>query len=234
VFAPGPGDALRFAARVVADPAHTVGLWRSLTGCKAVGCVPPIPVPEILHAAGLLPISLAVQEIPRALRSRLDAWVVAPDGMSAQKPVEGKGRFEFPTVPPADLAAALDLLESLAEWAGVLSGRPVTEGGLWKSVRAYRERNDLLILFEAHGGKVDGLPSGVTAGDIARAGDFLPPEAHSLLLAQSLRMPSSATPASWREESEDPLLRLARRMIERRGVETPLSSQQTGTSRNTK
>ena len=212
--APGPGDALRFAARVVADPGHAVGLWRSVTGAKAVGCVPPIPVPEILHAAGLLPVHCGVPGISRALGSRLDAWVVAPADPSSRELVEGKDRFEFPTVLPVDIAAALDLLESLAEWAGALSGRPVTEGGLWKSIRAYREREHLLsLLFPDQDGKASGLPPVRNTGDLARAGDYLPPEAHSLLLAHSLRMLSPPSPASSNGDREDPLLLLARRLI---------------------
>jgi len=213
VSGPAPELAFRFAARIVADPAHAVGLWRSVTGCKAVGCVPPIPVPEILHAAGLLPVSLAVRKIPGSLWSCVDAWVVAPGDPPLREPATEKGRFEFPTVPPVDLAAALDLLESLAEWASQLSGRPVTEGGLWKSVRAYRERNYLLSLYEDRSEKGDGLPPGAAAGDIASAGNYLPPEAHSRLLAQSLRIGCPDTPGSWKEEREDPLLRLARRMM---------------------
>jgi hypothetical protein len=126
---------------------------------------------------------------------------------------EGKRLFELPTVPPVDLASALDLLESLAEWAGDLSGRPVTEGALWKSIRAYRERKALLTLFDRHGRTGDGFSTGGKAGDIARAGDFLPPEAHSLLLARSLRISCSPAAPSWEEEREDPLLRLARRMM---------------------
>lgn len=210
---PDPEMALRFAARVVADPARAVGLWRSVTGCKAVGCIPPIPVPEILHAAGLLPVSLTLPDIPRTLRYRLDAWVVGPDGPPLQDPSEAKDRFEFPTVPPVDLAGALDLLESLAEWAGILSGRTVTEGALGKSVRAYRERKDLLLLFEAHGGKGTGFPPGGDEGDVARAGDFLPPETHSRLLALSLRIPQHGTAAPGTAEREDPLVHLARRIV---------------------
>jgi hypothetical protein len=213
VNGPGPGQALRFAERVVADPANAVLHWRSLTGCKAVGCVPPTPVPEILHAAGLLPVSLAVQGIPRPLLYRLDAWVVAPDGPPLRAHDEGKDRFEFPTATPPDLGAALDLLESFAEWAGLLSGRPVTEGGLWKSVRAYRERKHLLALFDRHRMNADAFPTSGNVRYIALAGDYIPPEAHSFLLAQSLRMTYAVPPASSEEERDDPLLLLARRVI---------------------
>jgi hypothetical protein len=94
----------------------------------------------------------------------------------------------------------LDLLESLAEWAGNVSGRPVTEGKLWKSIRAYRERNVLL-----------GLLADGEARNLARAGDFLPPETHCILLSRYLpagRQPASATPE---EDRGDPLLVLCRR-----------------------
>lgn len=201
---PGTEETLRFAARIVADPANAVGQWRALTGGKAVGCVPPIPVPEILHAAGLLPVPCAGREIPPELRSILDAWVVAPRDPLLQAPAEGKPRFEFPAIPPVDLAEALDRLESLAEWAGLLSGRPVTEGNLWKSIRAYRERKELLLLLSGNPGE---------SGNIACAGDFLPPEAHSMLLARFLRTSPPEIPPSRGEGGGDPLIHLARRLI---------------------
>ena len=208
-----PSVALRFAARVVSDPSHAVGRWRALTGGKAVGCIPPIPVPEILHAAGLLPVPWAAPETPDALRSRLDGWVIARAGPMSQERGDGKSRFEFPANRPADPASALDLLESLAEWSGALSGRPVTEGNLWKSIRAYREREALLLLLG--NSELGGVrfPAAGERHNLARAGDFLPPEAHSLLLARALRVSYPATPWTFEEEREDPLLRLARRLI---------------------
>jgi len=210
---PGAEEALRFAARVAADPASAVGRWRALTGGKAVGCFPPIPVPEILHSAGLLPVPWRTPGIPAALSSRLDAWVVPPADPVLRRPVEGKPLFEFPEIHPADPASALDLLESLAEWAGVLSGRPVTEGNLWKSIRAYRERE---ALFHVLGDRDPGEGSFPAAGErraLARAGDYLPPEAHSMLLARALRVSCPVPPGSYEEDREDPLLRLARRWI---------------------
>lgn len=217
----GPEEALRFAARVVSDPAVAVGRWRALTGGKAVGCTPPIPVPEILHAAGLLPVPWVAPETPDALRSRLDGWVVARAGPVSRERGEGRSRFEFPTARPADPASALDVLESLAEWAGALSGRPVTEGNLWKSIRAYRERDALLLLLGSPGSGGGGFPDAGERRDLARAGDFLPPEAHSLLLERALGVSDPATPGSFEEEREDPVLRLARRWIAGSGGETP-------------
>jgi (R)-2-hydroxyisocaproyl-CoA dehydratase beta subunit len=50
--------AFRFASEVCRDPAAAVSRWRSLSGRKAAGCI-PIHVPEeILHAAGMLPVTV--------------------------------------------------------------------------------------------------------------------------------------------------------------------------------
>ena len=179
-----------------------------------MGCIPPIPVPEILHAASLLPVSWAAPELSGEIRPPLDAWVVAPGRVPGWRLAERVPRFEFPAVPPAGLAAALDLLESLAEWAGLLSGVPVTEGRLWKSIRAYREREELLDLFGAQ--RAEGEPSTPcgSAADLSRAGDYLPPESHSLLLADFLGVPYLYGRPSPEGEGdrEEPLLRLARRI----------------------
>ena len=50
--------AFRFASEVCRDPAAAVSRWRSLSGRKAAGCI-PIHVPEeVLHAAGMLPVTI--------------------------------------------------------------------------------------------------------------------------------------------------------------------------------
>jgi benzoyl-CoA reductase/2-hydroxyglutaryl-CoA dehydratase subunit BcrC/BadD/HgdB len=50
--------AFRFATEVCRDPAVAVSRWRSLSGRKAAGCI-PIHVPEeVLHAAGMLPVTI--------------------------------------------------------------------------------------------------------------------------------------------------------------------------------
>ena len=50
--------AFRFASEVCRDPVAAVSRWRSLSGRKAAGCI-PIHVPEeVLHAAGMLPVTI--------------------------------------------------------------------------------------------------------------------------------------------------------------------------------
>jgi benzoyl-CoA reductase/2-hydroxyglutaryl-CoA dehydratase subunit BcrC/BadD/HgdB len=50
--------AFRFASEVCRDPVAAVSRWRSLSGRKAAGCI-PIQVPEeVLHAAGMLPVTI--------------------------------------------------------------------------------------------------------------------------------------------------------------------------------
>ena len=50
--------AFRFTSEVCRDPAAAVSRWRSLSGRKAAGCI-PIHVPEeVLHAAGMLPVTI--------------------------------------------------------------------------------------------------------------------------------------------------------------------------------
>lgn len=54
----GVAWAFRFASEVCRDPAAAVSRWRSLSGRKAAGCI-PIHVPEeVLHAAGMLPVTI--------------------------------------------------------------------------------------------------------------------------------------------------------------------------------
>jgi benzoyl-CoA reductase/2-hydroxyglutaryl-CoA dehydratase subunit BcrC/BadD/HgdB len=50
--------AFRFASEVCRNPAAAVSRWRSLSGRKAAGCI-PIHIPEeVLHAAGMLPVTI--------------------------------------------------------------------------------------------------------------------------------------------------------------------------------
>jgi hypothetical protein len=209
---PDARDAARFASQVAADPAAAVGRWRATTGGKAVGCLPPAPVPEILHAGGLLPVQLDGPDIPDRLPPRIDAWVVGPEHSPLPESESGKPRFAFPATPLPDVPSALDLLESLSVWVAGISGRPVTEGALWKSIDAYRERAGFLRLLsirDPHGRR---FPSGTQAGDLARAGDFLPPEAHSVLLARSLARRWPAGTGCAAGERGDPLVFLSRRL----------------------
>jgi len=128
-------------------------------------------------------------------------------------PIEaGTRRFVFPATPPAETPDAMDLLEALAEWAGALSGHPVTEGGLGKSLRAFRERRELLSLLRKTCDTETGFLSAGEMRNLCRAGDYLPPEAHSLLLALVLDIRHSPRAPIGEEERADPLLALVRRM----------------------
>src|SRR5512140_3800133 len=119
-------------------------LWKAASGGKAVGCLPATPVPELLLAAGLLPIALESPEDLSLFSGQVDAWLVGADPSPFHMPSSGIPRFAFPRVPPVNVEEALDRVEALAEWAGAVSGFPASEGGLWKSIRAYATRRSLL------------------------------------------------------------------------------------------
>jgi benzoyl-CoA reductase/2-hydroxyglutaryl-CoA dehydratase subunit BcrC/BadD/HgdB len=50
--------AFRFASEVCRNPAAAVSRWRSLSGRKAAGCIPIYVPEEVLHAAGMLPVTI--------------------------------------------------------------------------------------------------------------------------------------------------------------------------------
>ena len=50
--------AFRFASEVSRNPAAAVPRWKSLSGRKAAGCIPIYAPEEVLHAAGMLPVTL--------------------------------------------------------------------------------------------------------------------------------------------------------------------------------
>jgi hypothetical protein len=157
-------------------------------------------------------VQLGGPDIPDRLLPRIDAWVVGPYRPPLPESENGKPRFAFPAVPVPDAPSALDLLESLAEWVAGISGRPVTEGALWKSIDAYRERAEFLHLLSVRDPHGRRFPSGTVAGDLARAGDFLPPEAHSLLLARSLARSWPAGARCAEADRGDPLVFLSRKL----------------------
>ena len=105
-------------------------LWKTATGGKVVGCLPATPVPELLHAAGLLPIALESPEDLSLLSGQVDAWLVGADPSPFPVPSAAIPRFAFPRVPPVSVEEALDRVEALAEWAGAVSGSPASEGAL--------------------------------------------------------------------------------------------------------
>jgi len=120
---------LRFASEVCRNPAAAISRWKMVSGRKAAGCVPIYIPAEVLHAAGILPVTIWGNEfshtsrrgtppsvcsvaggIASAIRSgewgEIDAWVFP----SACEPLRNAlevlippdaGRPRFPFVFPA-------------------------------------------------------------------------------------------------------------------------------------
>ena len=206
-------EGIRFAAGVASAPSGIVTLWKAATGGKAVGCLPATPVPELLHAAGILPIALEFPEDLPLLSGHIDAWMAGADPFPFPVPTGEIPRFVFPGEPPGSVEEALDRVEALAEWACAVSGFPASEGALWKSIRAYATRRSLLDALDERCAREPAFLSPQERGDIVRAGSFLPPEAHSRLLSTILGI--DPEPAAMPAEGEmgDPLIVLARRLV---------------------
>jgi benzoyl-CoA reductase subunit C len=206
VGAGGAEDALRFAGRTCADPAGAVSRWKALTGGKAVGCFPPLVPEEILHAAGILPVTVRGDEYRGSSDpwSVLDGWVFSqvhglpqdPDCFEAD-PAYGKPQFHILFTPRRmkvpSMEEALDQVEMLREWAGDVSGRMVSDGALSKSISSYNENRMLLSGLEE---RLSSCPGDFSAREVfllVRSAAALPREAHSLLLRSALsRTPKPA------------------------------------------
>jgi len=206
-------EGIRFAAGVASDPSGVVTLWKAATGGKAVGCVPGTPVPELLHAAGLLPIALESPGDLSLLSGQVDAWLVGADPSLFPVPSGGIPRLALPRVPVGSVEEALDRIEALAEWACALSGSPASEGALWKSIRAHATRRSLLDALGDRHAREPGFLTPEERRDIFRAGIFLPPEAHSRLLTSILGIDTDPAVIGMEGEKGDPLLVLARRIF---------------------
>ena len=72
-------EGIRFAAGVASDPSGVVTLWKAATGGKSVACLPGTSVPELLHAAELLPIVLESPEDFSLFPGQIDAWLIGED-----------------------------------------------------------------------------------------------------------------------------------------------------------
>ena len=203
---------IRFAAGVASDPSGVVTLWKAATGGKVVGCLPATPVPELPHAAGLLPIALEFPEDLSLLSGQIDAWLLGPDPAPFPVPPGEIPRFAFPRTAPGSVEEALDRVEGLAEWVGAVSGSPASEGALWKSIRAHATLRSLLDALDERIAHEDALLTPGERRDIARAGIFLPPEAHSRLLSSILGVDHELAAPSPEEEKGDPLILLAKRL----------------------
>ena len=190
-------EGIRFAAGVASDHSGVVILWKALTGGKAVGWLPSASatVPEILHAAGLLPIALEPGEDRPGWSGRIDV------------------RLEGDAITPANVEEALDRVEALVEWAGNAAGRPASEGAIWKSLRAYAFRRSLLAVLDERCARETEFLTPAERKDILRAGIYLPPEAHSRLLSTILGLDEKPFLNPQEGERGDPLIVLAKRIV---------------------
>jgi hypothetical protein len=206
-------EGIRFAAGVASDPSGVVTLWKTATGGKAAGCLPATPIPELLHAAGLLPIALESMEDLPLLSGLFDAWLIGVDPSPFPFPSGGIPRIAFPSVPPGSVEEALDRVEALAEWACAVSGSPASEGALWKSIRAHATLRSLLDALDERCIRETAFLTPEERRDIGRAGIFLPPEAHSRLLSSILGIDHEPAAIATEGERGDPLIVLARRLL---------------------
>lgn len=205
-------EGIRFAADVASDPSAVVALWKIATGGKTVGCLPPTPVPEIPYAAGLLPVALESREDLSLFSGQVNAWLVG-EGLPASPPLRPTiPRYAFRFDPPAGLEEALERIEALAEWAGAVSGSPASEGGLWRSIRAYAIRRSLLDALDERCRRESLFLTPEERRTILRAGTFLPPEAHSRLLTSILGVANEPSSVLAGGERGDPLIALAKRL----------------------
>jgi hypothetical protein len=201
-------ELLRFASGVSMDPAGAVRTWQLASGGKVVGCVSPFAVPEILHAAGLLPVELCAGAVPDALSDLLDAFVTPGGGPDVPEAGAGrKPRFEAPRSWALGIEETLDLLEAIAEWAERLSGEAFHEGALHRSLARYGECRDGIARVIARCSGPNPLLSPEELRDVCSARKYLAAETYARLLFRILGESSPAPVA----ERGDPLLELARR-----------------------
>jgi len=206
-------EGIRFAAGVASGPSDVVTLWKAATGGKTVGCVPFPPVPELPHAAGLLPVALESREDLALFSGQVNAWLVEADLPPSFPLPASIPRFAFPRVPPLRLEEALERVEELAEWVDAVSGSPASEGGIWKSIRAYAIRRSLLDTLDERITREPAFLAPEERRVIVRAGIFLPPEAHSRLLSAILGIDPEPAAIPPEGEKGDPLIVLAKRWM---------------------
>jgi hypothetical protein len=116
-------------------------------------------------------------------------------------------------VPPGSVEEALDRVEALAEWACSVSGSPVSEGALWKSIRAHATLRSLLDALDERCIRETAFLTPEERRDIVRAGIFLPPESHSRLLSSILGLDHEPAAIAAEGERGDPLILLAKQIV---------------------
>jgi len=197
----GAEDALRFAGRTSSDPADAVSRWKATTGGKAAGCLPLYIPEEILHASGMLPVTVCGDEyrvVPEPCPWEIiDGWVLPPvSGLPPESvnflpeafTVLPQVSLGFPSrgmkVPSGE--EALDRVEMLREWAGDVSGMPANDGALSKSISVYNESRRLFSALEGRLASTPGAYSAVEVYRLFRSAMALPREAHTGLLRAAL------------------------------------------------
>ena len=77
--------AFRFASEVCRNPGAAVSRWKSASGRKAAGCIPIYVPEEVLHAAGMLPVTVWGNEFSSTSRAGIPAYLcsVAAGAVSA-------------------------------------------------------------------------------------------------------------------------------------------------------
>ena len=208
-------DSVRFAARVIADPARAVSRWKAVSGWRTAGCVRGFPVPEVLHAVELLPVVAGFGEDPGKGRVSCDAWVCDPATWVCTAGMPSQAVHFFPDRIPAATEDVLALIEGLAEWAASVTGRRCTEGALERSLRAYDERDARLRELAARCRDEPGFIGRRALGNVVGAGDYLPVECHARLLSRVLGEEASR---GGRAEDGDPFLLLALKVRAARGA----------------
>ncbi|MFA6146661.1 MAG: hypothetical protein WC899_00425 [bacterium] len=206
-------EGIRFAAEVASDPSGVLILWKAASGGKVVGCLAAIPIPELLHAAGLLPIAIESPEDRALVSPQVDAWLVEADPSPFPPPSVGSPRFVFPCAKLVNVEEALDRVEAMAEWACGVSGFPASEGPLWKSIRSFAVRRSLLDALDDRCAREPGFLTPEERRNLLHAGIFLPPETHSRLLSSILLVNHESAAISGEGERGDPLIVLARRLM---------------------
>jgi hypothetical protein len=128
----------------------------------------------------------------------IDAWAapVRPgDGRDASltEALSSDGRpffrLSFPGSDGNEAAAdRLDAVEALIEWAGHLSGRPVTDGAIDRAVRTWNENRRLFARLRERMAERPGLYAAADYVRLVRSGMILPKPAHSEVLEAVLSL----------------------------------------------
>lgn len=166
-----------------------------------MGCLPFFVPEEILHSAGMLPVTVCGDEYARGSSPNpweiLDGWVLpavpglppeTEDFLTETHAARPRISLRFPirTMKVPSTEEALDRVEQLREWAGECSGKPSTDGALGKSIRIFNESRRLLSVFAGRLASDPGAFSARELLSILRSGLVLPREAHTELIQAAL------------------------------------------------